>query len=473
MTMANDLDSVAVLQALLRRDLSSFIQRTFLTVAPGSAYAHNWHIDAIAYQLDRVARGEVTRLIITMPPRSLKSIAASVAFPAWLLGRDPRMRILAVSYAEGLSEKLALDCLRVMEAAWYRACFPATRIAKGRGGRADFETTKGGGRFSTSIGGTLTGRGGDIILIDDPHKPEEAASDVRRQHVLDWFRTTLLSRLNEPNRGPIVLIQQRVHEADLAGTLLDQGGWTHLDLPAIAEDTTEIDVGHRGRIRRQAGDLLHPARLPRDLLERYRAELGSYVFAAQYQQKPAPLEGGIVKWDWFRGYDDPPVRGPGDRIVQSWDTASKADEANDYSVCTTWLVRRNEAWLLDLFRARLEYPELRYRICAEANRRKPGCVLIEDAGSGTQLIQDLKRKARLNVIGIRPKTDKATRLMAFTPLIEAGRISIPVEAPWLADFRHELTLFPNSKHDDQVDSLSQFLGWLARPVPTALVGKQA
>nr|MDJ1018498.1 terminase [Paracoccaceae bacterium] len=237
--MPNDLDPIDLLNATLRGDLSSFIQRSFATVAPGSTYQHNWHIDAVAYQLERVARGEIRRLIITTPPRSLKSIAASVAFPAWLLGRDPRMRILAVSYAEGLSEKHALDCLKVIEAPWYRACFPETRIAKGRGARADFGTTMGGGRFSTSIGGTVTGRGGDIIILDDPHKPEEATSEVKRLQVIDWYRTTLLSRLNDPRSGPIVLIQQRVHEADLAGVLLEQGGWEHLDLQAIAEEPVE------------------------------------------------------------------------------------------------------------------------------------------------------------------------------------------------------------------------------------------
>ena len=461
--MPIDLDPVAVLNAILRTDLSSFIQRSFATVAPGSAYQHNWHIDAIAYQLERVARGENTRLIITMPPRSLKSIAASVAFPAWLLGLDPRMRILAVSYAEGLSEKHALDCLKVIEAPWYRACFPATRIAKGRGGRADFETTKGGGRFSTSIGGTVTGRGGDIIVLDDPHKPEEAMSEVKRQQVIDWYRTTLLSRLNDPMSGPIVLIQQRVHEADLAGVLLEQGDWQHLDLQAIAEEPVEICLGRRGVIQREEGHLFHPQRLPRDLLERLRQELGSYVFAAQYQQRPAPLEGGLVKWNWFKTYVDLPVQHPGDQIVQSWDTASKADEANDYSVCTTWLVRGADAWLVDLYRARLEYPDLRKCICDEAARHKATSVLIEDAGSGTQLIQELKRTTRLNVIGIRPKDDKATRLMAVTPSIEAGRTAIPAEAPWLADFRRELTFFPNGKFDDQVDSLTQFLTWLGKP----------
>lgn len=318
----------------------------------------------------------------------------------------------------------------------------------------------------------MTGRGGDIILLDDPHKPEEATSEAKRNQVLDWYRTTLLSRLNDPAHGSIVLIQQRVHEADLAGELLSKGGWTHLDLQAIAEEPVEIDLGRRGTLRRPEGHLLHPARLPREVLERHRQDLGSYVFAAQYQQRPAPLDGGLVKWSWFPTYDVPPTRQPGDRIVQSWDTASKADEVHDYSVCTTWLVRRTEAWLLDLFRGRLEYPELRRRITADAANHRASLILIEDAGSGMHLLQDLRRASRLNVVGNRPKDDKATRLMSASPLIEARRIALPAQAPWLANFRRELTLFPNSRYDDQVDSLTQFLGWFGRPRQVALVGTQ-
>lgn len=314
-------DPADILAAILRNDLSSFIQRSFSTVDPGTEYQHNWHIDAIAYQLERVARGEVRRLIITMPPRSLKSISASVALPAWLLGRHPTKRVLAVSYSETLAEKLAYDSMKVLGSRWYRETFLMTRIARNRSRRLDFETTRGGGRYSASVGGALTGRGGDIIIIDDPHKPDEAQSDVRRAAVLDWYASTLLSRCNDPVNTPIILIQQRVHEDDLAGMLLEQGGWEHLNLQAIAEEPATFDLGRSGLFHRLEGDLLHPARLPGKLLEEYRINLGSYVYAAQYQQRPAPLEGGIVKWDWFKTYDTIPERQEQDEIVQSWDTA--------------------------------------------------------------------------------------------------------------------------------------------------------
>lgn len=452
-----------VLRALLRQDLSSFIQRSFTTVDPGATYLHNWHIDAIAHHLELVAKGEILRLIITMPPRSMKSTAASIAFPAWLLGHDPSLNILAVSYAESLAEKLALDSRKVLESSWYRSSFPTVRIAKNRSARMDFATTRGGGRYSTTVGGSLTGRGGDIIIIDDPNKPEDATSELKRENVINWYRSTLLSRLNNPKTSPIVLIQQRVHENDLAGYLLENEDWVHLNLQAIAEDPTEINLGWRGKVIREVGHLLHEERLPRDLLDEYRHKLGSYVFAAQYQQRPAPLGGGYVKWAWFKTYTQAPTFKPGDRIVQSWDTASKAEEANDYSVCTTWHVRNNNAWLIDLYRVKLEFPELKRQIVAQANHHKAKLILIEEAGSGVQLIQDLKRETALSIKGMIPKDDKATRLLAVTPAIEAARIAIPENAPWLAEFQREITLFPNAKHDDQVDSLSQFLKWLSEP----------
>jgi len=459
----NDLNRTDAFAVLLRYDLSSFIQRSFGSVDPGAQYKHNWHVDAIAYQLERISCGESKRLIITMPPRSLKSISASVAFPAWVLGRDPKKRVLAVSYSESLAEKLAFDCMKVMYSHWYQQSFPLARIARNRSRKHDFETQQGGGRYSTSVGGAVTGRGGDLIIIDDPHKPDEAQSDVRRKTVLDWYGSTLLSRCNDPVNTPIILIQQRIHEHDLAGMLLEQGGWEHLSLQATAEEPRTYTLGRRGSVHLKEGDLLHSERLPRKLLDDYRAKLGSYVYAAQYQQRPAPLEGGIVKWKWFRTSEDSPTVYEKDEIVQSWDTASSAGEMNDFSVCTTWLVRRPHAWLIDLWRGRLEYPDLHKQILLLATQKNADRVLIEQAGSGLSLIQELNRSSDLNVIGIVPKEDKPTRLMSVSAMIEAGRIIIPAEAPWLADFRRELTMFPNARHDDQVDSLSQFLKWFDKP----------
>ena len=406
-----------LINAVLRKNLTFFIQRVFASVDLGAVYLDNWHVYAIACQMERIERGEINRLIITMPPRCLKSISCSIAFPAWYLGHHPSRQVVAVSYSEKLAEKFANDSRKVMQSNWYKNCFPKTRVSRLRNARNDFETSKGGGRFSTSVGGTMTGRGGDIIIIDDANKPGEIESKIARENVIDWFRSTLLSRLNAPTTDPIVVIQQRVHEEDLAGYLLRTGGWEHLNLPAIAENQMIVDLGKKGKLERHEGHLLHEERLPLQFLTRQKEDLGSFVFAAQYQQRPAPKEGGIIHWDWFKTYDQQPEKGTGCRFIQSWDTASCADEMNDYSVCTTWHVYKKRAWLLDVKRKRLEFPELRREIQLLATRWSADLVLIERAGSGISLIQDLRRESKLNIVGIVPKGDKATRLMNVSPLM--------------------------------------------------------
>ena len=312
-----------LLGAILRTDLSSFIQKTFQTVSPGDVYRHNWHIDAIAWALQQCLEGKTRRLIITLPPRSLKSIAVSVALPAYVLGRNPRQKIICVSYSQDLAGKHARDCRAVITAAWYRAIFPRTRIDRDKNTQAEFVTTLKGFRLATSVGGTLLGRGGNILILDDVMKPDEAFSDVQRAGVIEWYRSTLATRLDDKSRDITIVIQQRVHEEDLVGVLIEQGGWTHLDLPAIAEESQVIPLGpHRVQLRRE-GEVLHPEREPYEALMRLKTEMGSYAFHAQYQQSPAPRGGGIVKWDWFQTYDEPPEKSAGDLVVQSWDTAAK------------------------------------------------------------------------------------------------------------------------------------------------------
>jgi predicted phage terminase large subunit-like protein len=452
----------ALLDALLRNDLAAFIQRSFQTVAPGQRYLHNWHIEAIAHHLEQCRLGETRRLIITLPPRNLKSICASVAFPAFVLGHDPKQRIVCVSYAHDLVIKHARDCRAVMESAWYRRLFPRTRIDPRKNTETEFETTARGFRLSTSVGGTLTGRGGNLIVIDDPMKPAEAMSETRRVAVSGWYDTTLSSRLDHKTEDVIVLVMQRLHVDDLVGHLLGKGeAWTHLDLPAIAEVPQEIAIGE-GRIHcRAAGSLLHPDREPMSVLDEQKASMGSQAFSAQYQQAPVPPGGALVQWAWFKTYTQLPKRTSGDRIVQSWDTASKTSATNDFSVCTTWLVHGKDSYLIDVLRRRLEYPELRRLIQSHAAAYAASTVLIEDTNAGTHLIQELQREGELRPIAVKPEGDKIVRMEAQTADIEAGHVHIPEAASWLGDFQTEIMAFPYGRHDDQVDSVSQFLAWAA------------
>ncbi len=456
----NVLPDRALLRQALRQDLPSFIHRSFQLVSPGTPFRHNWHLDAIAWHLRQCFERRIRRLIITMPPRNLKSICASVAFPAWALGQDPTLRFVTASYSQELAAKHARDCRAVLQSPCYRQAFPRTRLDLAKNTELEFETTARGGRLSTSVGGTLTGRGGDFIIIDDPMKPAEAMSEAKRATVHEWYDCTLYSRLDDRTRGVIVLVMQRLHLDDLVGHVLGHEDWVHLDLPAIAEAPQRVRIADHLWHQRAIGEVLHPAREPLAELERLRATLGSHAFEAQYQQQPVPADGGLVKWRWFRTYGRAPDRQPGDQVIQSWDTANKAGERNDYSVCTTWLLRDEAFYLLDLHRERLEFPALKRRVAALRQQHAADAVLIEDRGSGTQLIQALLEDG-LHAIAVAPEADKATRLYTQSLHIEAGRVLLPAEAPWLDEFRTELLRFPQGRHDDQVDSLSQFLAWAA------------
>ncbi len=455
-------DRQAVLDALLRRHFPFFLRRAFETVAPGDPLDWNWHLDAISWQLERVRAGAEHRLIVTIPPRHLKSITISVAWVAFMLGLDPGLRFVCVSYSQELAQKHARDCRSVMSTDWYRRIFPSTVLSRTRSAEHDYETTASGGRFSTSVGGTLTGRGGDIIVIDDPQKPDEALSETVRSGVLDWYATTLLSRLNDKTRGAIVLVMQRLHEADLTGHLLETGVWHHLSLPALAETDEAIATGPNRVHRRAPGEPLHPAREPLALIEETRRTVGSLVFSAQYQQAPVPAEGNLVALRWLRRYAQPPSPQPGDRIVQSWDTATKDGVMNDWSVCLTAVVRRREVYLVDVFRDRLDFPALRKKVVELARHHRATALLVEDAASGAQLVQQLRVDAPTGVprpIACRPEGDKLTRMAAQTSRLEAGELILPEDASWLAAFERELLAFPAGRFDDQVDALSQLLAW--------------
>jgi predicted phage terminase large subunit-like protein len=445
----------------LRRSLASFITRSFLAVVPGQQYVHNWHIDAMAWHLEQCYRGAIKRLVISLPPRSLKSICTSVAFPAWVLGQDPTKRILCASYTESLASSLSLNCRDLMQSDWYRRIFPGARIGKERNSRLEFVTTRRGFRYATSVGGTLTGRGGNILIIDDPLSADDAMSATKRTAVNEWFAQTLYSRLDNKREGVIILVMQRLHEDDLAGFLLKRVGssWTHLNLPAIATDEQRIQIGDGEFYNRAPGELLHADRDSHAELDDTKSQMGSFKFSAQYQQDPLPQDGEIIKWEWFRFYDSLPSFGSGGQVVQSWDTASKADELHDYSVCTTWFVQDNQYYLVDVLRQKLLYPDLKRVVIGHALGYSANAVLIEDKGSGISLIQDLRESGIVSPIPFRPEGDKIVRMSAQSPRIEAGQVHLPRRATWLDDFRDEVRQFPHG-HDDQIDSLSQFLCWV-------------
>src|ERR1700730_10911480 len=355
-----------LINAVLRSNFKSFLYRSMLILNPGANFLPNWHIDAIAYQLERVRAGEITRLIINLPPRYLKSLTVSVVFPAFILGHDPRLKIFGISYGAELSAKHAADFRTIVESAPYRRAFPNMRSA--RAANSDVYTTKRGFRKSTSVYGTLTGLGGDIFIIDDPQKPIDAQSDDQRKKLFQWFSNTLMSRLDNKETGVIIVVMQRVHLNDLTGHLVENSnGWTVLNLAALAEEDERIAIGNGKFHLRRAGEALHPGYESRATLETLPNELGSEIFAAQYQQSPVPPGGAMIRRDWLRYYDAVPERTYKTKVIQSWDTAAKDGAQNDWSVCTTWLVvEKRNYYLLDLTRGRYAYQRLQENFCALA-----------------------------------------------------------------------------------------------------------
>lgn len=441
------------LPALLRQNFGLFLRFAFRELAANREFTPAWHLEAIEHQLQRLLDGDNHQLITTLPPRHLKSVMITVAWVAWLLGRAPQTRFVCASYSYDVADKHARDCLKIIESGWYRKAFPNMRLTKRS--VLDFETYAGGGRLSTSVGGVLTGRGGDWIIIDDPMKAEDALSDAMRANALDWFSNTLRSRADD-DQARYVVVMQRLHEDDLAGHLLRAGGWEELKLPAIATHDERIPLARGRWHQRREGHVLTPQRHSLSYLLQRKLE-EPYVFAAQHQQDPVGRIGAFVMPEWFGTYGDAPLSGT---MVQSWDSAIKTNVRSDWSVGITARYYQGRFYILDVWRRRVEFGELLAQIRSSTVAQRVDRLLIEDAASGQQLIQQLRSEPVSGVplpIAVTPIGDKLMRFEAQASQIEAGRVVLPRTAPWLAEFVSEVTRFPGGRHDDQADALAQML----------------
>ena len=446
-----------------RQDFLAFAQKGFEIINPGSLFLDNWHIGAIAHALEEMLAGARYRQIINMPPRTLKSQLVSVCWPAFLLGHNPAAKFIVVSYAEHLAEQLSNNTRQLMQSSFYQEVFPRTRLE--RQTNLHLSTEKNGLRYATTVGGSITGLGADWIIIDDPHNASEAYSEASREKVKNFFRQTLLSRLNNPSEGKLLLVMQRLHEDDLSGHLLTRGGWQHLKLQARATEDLEIAIGSNLVHQVRAGDFLQPNRLPPHWLEAQKLEMGSAAYEAQYQQQPLPADGNMIKREWLRYTDTPPPREAG-QVALSLDSAVKEGTANDYSACTVWLEVDGRHHLLHVWRDKVDFPTLLRKMLDLFSVFRAEAVLIEDAGSGSVLVQVLQKEG-VPAVARKAKDPKPVRLSSVSTYLESGLMWLPKDAPWLAEFEAELLGFPGARHDDQVDSLSQYFGWVReRPTNT-------
>lgn len=429
--------------ALARNDLACY------AIAVWPSFELAAHHQIIVEKLEEVERGEISRLTISMPPRHGKSSLASQIFLAWYLGRHPDRSIITATYGQELSDDFGRRVRNFVSDPLHRAIFPGFRLADDSTSVRRFNTTLGGSYYAVGRGGAITGRGADLLVIDDPIKDAaEAHSETIRRGLHEWYTTVAYTRLQP--KAPIVLVQTRWHEDDLAGRLLREHpeNWTVLSLPAIAETDESF---------RRAGEALWPQTFSIEDLEKIRVEIGGRAFNSLYQQRPAAASGTIFKREWWSFYREAPVL---KRVVQSWDTAFKTGTDNDFSVCTTWGVTGSGYYLLWFWRGRVEFPELKKRIAWMAEQYKPAQILIEDQSSGQSAIQELKYASALPIIPVKVDKDKVARARATTGLIEAGKVFLPESAPWLNEFIDELAGFPTATHDDTVDSTTQALNYL-------------
>ena len=454
--------------------LKDFIVDAWKVLEPANSFSHNWHIDMMVEYLEAVSAGEITRLIINIPPRHMKSIAVTVCWPCWEWTRTPWRRWIFTSYSGDLALKHSVDRRTLINSEWYQKYWASRfKLKKDQNQKSEFLNDKTGSMVAASVGGRLTGLGGDRIIIDDPINPEKSHSRIEREKAIRYYDQTLHSRLDNPAQGAIVLVMQRLHEEDLTGHLVAKElGFEQVVVPSIAEEETKIVFPRSGReIHRKEGDLIWPSRFPDPVVRATQKALGTYGFSSQYQQKPVPKEGGIFKEQWWRYYSPdllPVILNVAKEKVIFVDSAFKEKEENDWSVAAAW-ARVAESgnfpsgfYLLDIWRDQVGFPELVDGVTNIFRKWKANKVVIEDKASGQSLIQYLNRKVHIPAIPWASKDsgDKVVRAHNSSPYIQAGHCWIPDGADFIPDFLSEHRWFPKGSNDDQVDTTTMMvLSW--------------
>lgn len=446
-----------------RRSLRTFIEAAWPLVEP-TPFVPGWHIDAVVDHLEAVTRGQIRNLLITIPPRHTKSTTVGVMWPSWEWIDHPERRWLFAAYAESLAIRDNVRSRRLIQSAWYQGNWGNRfQFAGDQNEKRKVETDHGGHRIAVGTGGSATGEGGDRLVIDDPHNIADIESAVTRKGVLDWFDTVWSTRANDPKATARVVIMQRSHCDDLAGHVLEQGGWEHLCIPAEFEGDSRKTVIGWTDPRTVEGELVWPERFgPPEIAEAKRT-LGSFGYAGQYQQWPVPTTGGVWKKLWFRFYRRADLPTKFDMVVASWDCTFKDLKTSDFVCGQLWGRRGADCFLLDQVHGRLDFPATLQAIRSlnARSRHAVNAVLVEDKANGSAVLAVLKREIP-GMIAINPEGGKESRAAAVAPLIEAGNVLLPMpdEQPWVDEALLEFVTFPAAKHDDRVDAASQALNWL-------------
>lgn len=445
-TVQKKIKKELVSRVLASKSLLEFTKRSH------GSYQVNWHHRQIVDHLERLEKGEFDRLIINMPPRHGKSELTSIRFPVWFLGRNPNKRVIAVSYSRELATDFGRKTRNLVKSEEFTNVFDAN-LSEDSYSVQKWDLNEGGGYVGVGIGGSIVGRGADLFIIDDPIKTaDDADSATYREMIWGWYQNVAYTRLE--GHGKICLTMTRWHSDDLAGRLIDQAqndGWKVLSLEAEASAS---------EVHRKEGDPLWPEKYDEQALKRIKDNIGSRAWGAQYQQNPMIQESAIFKKNWFRFYDVLPHVY---RYIWSWDTASKAKASHDFSVGTLWAETENGYYLTFVWRKKCIYTELKRSIIEMFDNWPSDYVLIEDASSGIQLLQDLQETTTLPVMPQKVEgRSKEARASAISPLFEAGKVFFPRNEEFVNILVDELLSFPAGKRKDQVDSVSQALRFFKR-----------
>ena len=468
-----------------RRNLYEFVKQGWIVLEPGVRFIDGMPVRAICDHLQATSENRIRDLIINVPPGHAKSLLTGVFWPAWVWISHPEARWLFSSYREDLAVRDSVKCRRLIQSQWYQTRWSHVfELTSDQNQKQRFENNRTGYRVVVPIG-TGTGERGDYVVVDDPHSVDQAESDVQRQKAIDWWKGSMSTRLNDCSTGHKVVIQQRLHESDLTGDLLATGGYEYLCLPAEFEPerrcTTSLGWSDP---RKEAGELLWPERHPADYLERLKRELGSYRYAGQCQQRPSPAEGGILKRTWWRFWRPPNVALPPvqtrtangevlmveafplptrfDQVIQSWDLSFKDTAGADFVTGGVWAAFGADRFLLDQRRERLDMPGTLEAIRAVSSKWPQAALkLVEDKANGPAVVATLRHEIA-GLIAVNPDGGKLARAQAVSPQIESGNVYLPhpALAPWVEEFIEECTAFPNGRHDDQVDQMTQALNRL-------------
>lgn len=490
-----------------RRSLHEFVKQAWTIVDPAYVFLDNWHIGAICEHLEAVARGEIQRLLINIPPGHAKSLLVSVIWPAWVWSWRPTWQAIFGAYAADLSTRDSKRCRTLIESDWYRTSFmePGGWEFRHDSNRAnDYSNTANGRRLSMSVDGKATGERGDCVVVDDPINATDIMSKAARDSVLTWWDKVMSSRLNNMAKGSRVIIMQRLHEEDLSGHVLDQGGYEHLRLPSEFNPkkktiTFHTVNGERKQLwedpRTEPGELLFPALFSAEVLAQAKKDLGSDGYSGQHDQDPSPAEGNLFKRKWWRFWKPDGVaaesalrpdgcyEGPARPLPKlyyqliSLDAAFKGksekgkEKGSDYVVFQVWAVERADRYLLHQVRGRMTFTQTcdTFRaLCKQfpLARKK----IVEDAANGPAVIDTLASEIA-GIVPVKPEGGKESRAAAAQPQIESGNVYLPEGAPWLSDFVDEFASFPKGKNDDQVDCATQALLELgANPAVAKAIG---